>query len=71
MGLQLTQFPRKMDANGKAAGSVEVKVFNKKVCMTADSSYGIRSERKMDANGKAAGSVELKVFNKSLYDCAR
>ena len=39
MGLQLTQFARKMDANGKAAGSVEVKVFNKKVCMTADSSY--------------------------------
>ena len=33
-----------MDANGKAAGSVEVKVFNKKVCMTADSSYCIRSE---------------------------
>ena len=29
----------KMDANGKAAGSVEVKVFNKKVCVTADSSY--------------------------------
>ena len=28
MGLQLTQFPRKVDANGKAAGSVEVKVFN-------------------------------------------
>ena len=39
MGLQLTQFPRKMDANGKAAGSVEVKVFNKKVRMTAGSSY--------------------------------
>ena len=39
MGLQLTQFPRKIDANSKAAGSVEVKAFNKKVCVTADSSY--------------------------------
>ena len=29
IGFQLTQFPGKMDANGKAAGSVELKVFNK------------------------------------------
>ena len=32
-----------MDANGKAAGSVELKVFNK-VCMTAHVSYRICSE---------------------------
>ena len=29
----------KMDADGKAAGLVELKAFNKKVCATADPSY--------------------------------
>ena len=38
MGFQLHQSPRNEDANGKAAGSVQVKLFNKKVCATAGSS---------------------------------
>ena len=38
-GFAVNSIPTKMDANGKAAGSVEVKVFNEKVCVTADSSY--------------------------------
>ena len=31
--------PDKMDADEKAAGLVELKAFNKKVCATADPSY--------------------------------